>query len=244
MKSHLTNISKNCRRTPKDRRYFLFSLRQAVFFEKCSLSLFPKDRLYPPFLPCQAVFFEKCPLSLSPKDRLHPLFSPCQAVFFEKCSLSLSPKDRLHLSFSSHQAVFRRWSFVGGSWSRGLRHRFAVRNIVALLRSVPSLALLCVSSCSTGLLHRLRRAIPRTSASLPQLNFSPCLPARKPEGVGVRGKGKVAFSYALRREASAVHGFPFPGILHRQIRSWLEIRGHKNNRRGSERPSAVAWHPL
>ena len=36
-------------------------------------------------------------------------------------------------------------------------------------------------------------------------------PARKPEGVGVRGKGKVAFSYALRREASAVHGFPFPG---------------------------------
>ena len=106
------------------------------------------------------------------------LFSPCQAVFFEKCSLSLSPKDRLHLSFSSHQAVFRRWSFVGGSWSRGLRHRFAVRNIVALLRSVPSLALLCVSSCSTGLLHRLRRAIPRTSASLPQLNFSPAFPGK------------------------------------------------------------------
>ena len=41
--------------------------------------------------------------------------------------------------------------------------------------------------------------------------------ARKPEGVGVRGQGKVAFSYALRREASAVHGFPFPGIIAPQI---------------------------
>ena len=41
--------------------------------------------------------------------------------------------------------------------------------------------------------------------------------ARKPEGVGVRGQGKVAFSRTLRRKASAVLGFPFPGSMTREV---------------------------
>ena len=49
--------------------------------------------------------------------------------------------------------------------------------------------------------------------------------ARKPEGVGVRGQGKVAFSHALRREASAVHGFPFPGGKQFDRFQFVEVLG-------------------
>ena len=90
--------------------------------------------------------------------------------------LSGSVRKTASIIFQRNMAVCVTLGFVGGSWSRGTCHRFAVRNIVALLRSIPSLALLCVSSCSSGQLHRLRRANPRTGASSPQLNHSPGRP--------------------------------------------------------------------